>query len=217
MPIPNFPWPKREWGTLKTIADFAKILLDEKFYSAMRQTRQLAAKVMLFGRSIPAAFIDHHSAHAADVYYQSGMSSAGVLSFDGAPGLDLGSMLFVGRGNDLYPVGIPWLNLGWLYNITAREVGLNWDPGKLMGLAPYGQPKFFDPKFIRTTMETSPPQTGGSAAKSWLLHCFAEAHQAGYDMSALGNRPGFLNLSTSISPHRPIYCSKKQRWRLLEV
>ena len=53
-------------------------------------------------------------------------------------------------GTRLWPVSPQNLVLGAMYDNTAGLVGVG-DAGKLMGLAPYGEPRFFERAFIGNT------------------------------------------------------------------
>jgi carbamoyltransferase len=106
------------------------------------------------GRSIPGAYVDHHAAHAAGVYYQSGMTNAVVLCFDGGAGKFTGSDAFVGIGKRLHRLTLPQLWLGAFYNSVAAALGVK-DAGKLMGLTSYGKPTLYDRSFIGTLEELS--------------------------------------------------------------
>jgi len=89
----------------------------------------------------------HHMSHAASAYYPSPFESAAVLTLDGV-GEWSTSTLGVGRGKDLKllkEIRFPH-SLGLLYSAFTYYLGFRVNSGeyKVMGLAPYGEPRFYD-------------------------------------------------------------------------
>jgi carbamoyltransferase len=89
----------------------------------------------------------HHESHAASAFLPSPYSSAAVLCIDGV-GEWATTTLWHGRGTSLTPVAelrFPH-SLGLLYSAFTYFCGFKVDSGeyKLMGLAPYGTPKYAD-------------------------------------------------------------------------
>jgi carbamoyltransferase len=93
----------------------------------------------------PLYFCEHHEAHAASAFYPSPFEEAAVLTIDGV-GEWATSSYGVGRGNQLqllaeqhYPH-----SLGMLYSAFTYYTGFKVNSGeyKVMGLAPYGTPKY---------------------------------------------------------------------------
>jgi carbamoyltransferase len=92
-------------------------------------------------------FVEHHLAHLASAFYVSGFEDAAVLSVD-AFGDGVSTMLAEGRGTSLDVfdrVAFPH-SLGVLYTAVTQWLGFPryGDEGKVMGLAPYGAPRFTD-------------------------------------------------------------------------
>jgi carbamoyltransferase len=92
-------------------------------------------------------FVEHHVAHLASAFLPSGFEDAAVLSVD-AFGDGVSTMLAVGRGAELEVlerVAFPH-SLGVLYTAVTQWLGFlrYGDEGKVMGLAPYGTPRFTD-------------------------------------------------------------------------
>jgi len=88
-------------------------------------------------------YVDHHLAHAASTYYVSGLDDAAILSIDGM-GEDITTWLGRGRGlriNRLQCTRVPH-SLGLFYSAVTHYLGFApWGgEGKVMGLAPYGDP-----------------------------------------------------------------------------
>jgi carbamoyltransferase len=92
-------------------------------------------------------FVEHHVAHLASAFFPSGFEDAAVLSVD-AFGDGVSTMLAAGRGSELEVlerVAFPH-SLGVLYTAVTQWLGFPryGDEGKVMGLAPYGTPRFTD-------------------------------------------------------------------------
>jgi carbamoyltransferase len=91
--------------------------------------------------------IPHHRSHAASAFYPSPFSSAAVLCVDSV-GEWHSTSIWHGKGNKLELVNtISYPNsLGLLYSAFTYYCGFKVDSGeyKLMGLAPYGEPKYQD-------------------------------------------------------------------------
>ena len=92
-------------------------------------------------------FSEHHLSHAASAYYPSPFDSAAVLTLDGV-GEWTTSSLAIGKGNDLKvlkEIHFPH-SLGLLYSTFTYYTGFKVNSGeyKVMGLAPYGEPKYAD-------------------------------------------------------------------------
>jgi carbamoyltransferase len=92
-------------------------------------------------------FSEHHLSHAASAYYPSPFDSAAVLTLDGV-GEWTTTSLAIGKGNDLKVVKeihFPH-SLGLLYSAFTYYTGFKVNSGeyKVMGLAPYGNPRYAD-------------------------------------------------------------------------
>ena len=90
-------------------------------------------------------FSEHHFSHAASAFYPSPFEEAVVLTMDGV-GEWTTTSLAVGRGNKLEilkEIHFPH-SLGLLYSAFTYYTGFKVNSGeyKVMGLAPYGQPKY---------------------------------------------------------------------------
>src|SRR5215510_5529563 len=95
----------------------------------------------------PLLFSEHHESHAASAFYPSPFAEAAVLTLDGV-GEWATSSYGIGRGKDLdllaelhYPH-----SLGMLYSAFTYYTGFKVNSGeyKVMGLAPYGEPRYAD-------------------------------------------------------------------------
>src|SRR3990170_915838 len=115
--------------------------LKEKLFTRETIRRELK------GYQGPILFAEHHESHAASAFYPSPFAEAAVLTMDGV-GEWATSSYGIGRGQDLnllaeiqYPH-----SLGMLYSAFTYYTGFKVNSGeyKLMGLAPYGEPKYVD-------------------------------------------------------------------------
>ena len=101
------------------------------------------------GKKLECKFLfgDHHESHAASAFYPSPFEEAAILTMDGV-GEWATSSIGVGRGHEiemLKELTFPD-SLGLLYSAFTYYTGFRVNSGeyKVMGLAPYGEPKFVD-------------------------------------------------------------------------
>src|SRR5437660_8071892 len=90
-------------------------------------------------------FGDHHESHAASAFYPSPFEEAAILTVDGV-GEWATSSIGIGRGHEitlLQELRFPD-SLGLLYSAFTYYTGFKVNSGeyKVMGLAPYGEPKY---------------------------------------------------------------------------
>ncbi len=92
-------------------------------------------------------YAEHHESHAASAFYPSPFEEAAILTMDGV-GEWATASFGVGRGSDLQLLKeMRWPDsLGLLYSAFTYYTGFKVNSGeyKVMGLAPYGQPKYVD-------------------------------------------------------------------------
>ena len=92
-------------------------------------------------------YSEHHESHAASAFFPSPFEEAAFLTMDGV-GEWATTSFGVGRGNDIEILKeIHWPDsLGLLYSAFTYYTGFKVNSGeyKVMGLAPYGEPKFVD-------------------------------------------------------------------------
>jgi carbamoyltransferase len=91
--------------------------------------------------------IEHHRAHLASCFFVSPFNHAALLSIDGF-GDFISTMWAVGEGNSIDVLGqveYPH-STGIVYTATTQFLGFPHygDEGKVMGLAPYGRPRFIN-------------------------------------------------------------------------
>lgn len=92
-------------------------------------------------------FSEHHLSHAASAFFPSPFESAAILTLDGV-GEWTTTSLAIGKGRDLKVVKeihFPH-SLGLLYSSFTYYIGFKVNSGeyKVMGLAPYGEPRYAD-------------------------------------------------------------------------
>ena len=92
-------------------------------------------------------FSEHHLSHAASAFFPSPFKDAAVLTMDGV-GEWVTTSTSIGRGNTLETLNeihFPH-SLGLLYSAFTYYTGFKVNSGeyKVMGLAPYGEPKYAD-------------------------------------------------------------------------
>jgi len=92
-------------------------------------------------------FTEHHESHAASAFFPSPFDEAAILTLDGV-GEWATATIGCGRGNRIeltHELRFPH-SLGLLYSAFTYFTGFKVNSGeyKLMGLAPYGEPKYVD-------------------------------------------------------------------------
>jgi carbamoyltransferase len=99
------------------------------------------------GYNGPVLFAEHHESHAASAFYPSPFKEAAILTMDGV-GEWATSSYGIGHDNEIELFGelrFPH-SLGLLYSAFTYYTGFKVNSGeyKVMGLAPYGEPKYVD-------------------------------------------------------------------------
>ncbi|MGK7877326.1 MAG: carbamoyltransferase [Xenococcaceae cyanobacterium] len=122
--------------------------LSEKLYLKAVLKKELAALGECKKSQLPPLlFTEHHQSHAASAFFPSPFERAAVLCLD-AVGEWATTSCWLGEGNQLTPqweINFPH-SLGMLYSAFTYYTGFKVNSGeyKLMGLAPYGAPKYVD-------------------------------------------------------------------------
>ena len=92
-------------------------------------------------------YAEHHESHAASAFYPSPFEEAAILTIDGVGEWATASIGF-GKGSDIeLKKELHWPDsLGLLYSAFTYQAGFKVNSGeyKVMGLAPYGEPKYVD-------------------------------------------------------------------------
>ena len=101
----------------------------------------------LDGYEGPILYAEHHESHAASAFFPSPFEDAAILTVDGV-GEWATAAWGVGHGNDFELLKeMHWPDsLGLLYSAFTYYTGFKVNSGeyKVMGLAPYGEPKYVD-------------------------------------------------------------------------
>ena len=123
------------------------VWLREKLFQKSMLLDELGNHPGGFPDSSKLLFAEHHFSHAASAFFPSPFEDAIVLTLDGV-GEWATATVAVGRGRDLKIVKelhVPH-SLGLLYSAFTYYTGFRVNSGeyKLMGLAPYGEPRFKD-------------------------------------------------------------------------
>src|SRR3954468_8384296 len=164
----NVAWNEIDYITFyeKPFLKFERLLetylaFAPKGFSSFRMAMPLWLKEKLFQKSLlvdllraeasdtdwekKLRFTEHHESHAASAFYPSPFNDAAILTMDGVGEWATTSM-GVGSGNQLSlneEIHFPH-SLGLLYSAFTYYTGFKVNSGeyKVMGLAPYGEPKF---------------------------------------------------------------------------
>ena len=102
-------------------------------------------------------YLEHHQTHAASAFFVSPFDSAAILTWDGT-GEDTTTLFCRGTGNKievLKRIKLPH-SLGQFYSAVTNFIGFDMfagDEWKVMGLAAYGRPKYYD--FFREKVLTT--------------------------------------------------------------
>ncbi|MGL1958057.1 MAG: carbamoyltransferase [Colwellia sp.] len=125
------------------------IWLKEKLYlkSVLRRELRLMADLDKKAKLPPLLFSEHHLSHAGSAFFPSPYTDAAVLCLDGV-GEWATSSAWQGENDKLIPlweIQFPH-SLGLLYSAFTYYAGFKVNSGeyKLMGLAPFGEPKYVD-------------------------------------------------------------------------
>ena len=124
------------------------VWLKEKLYLKSVLKRSLATLGNLDQKQLPELLFNlHHQSHAASAFFPSPFEEAAVMCLDGV-GEWATTSVWHGKGNQLIPlweIKFPH-SLGLLYSAFTYFTGFKVNSGeyKLMGLAPYGDPKYKD-------------------------------------------------------------------------
>ncbi len=135
----------------KGFTSFAKMMpvwIKDKLFqksTIIKKLKFTLAKDINWGQRL--LFSEHHLSHAASAFYPSPFERAAVLTLDGV-GEWTTTSLAVGNGSDLKVVKeihFPH-SLGLLYSSFTYYIGFKVNSGeyKVMGLAPYGVPRYAD-------------------------------------------------------------------------
>ncbi len=139
----------------KARADRGVAQVSESYLGMFKHPKRLKER---FGSSdFKFHYIEHHQSHAASAFFVSPFDSAAILTWDGT-GEDTTTLFCRGKGNRLEVlkrIRLPH-SLGQFYSAVTNYIGFDMfagDEWKVMGLAAYGKPKFYD--FFREKVLTT--------------------------------------------------------------
>ena len=123
------------------------IWLREKLFQKKFIINSIAKSFPEFDKKSEIFFSEHHLSHAASAYYPSPFEEALILTADGV-GEWTTTSVAIGKGRNIEikeEINFPH-SLGLLYSAFTYYTGFEVNGGeyKLMGLAPYGTPKYKD-------------------------------------------------------------------------
>ena len=132
---------------LRSFVAAMPVWIKEKLFLKSELRRELRALAGKDAALPPLLFSEHHRSHAASAFYPSPFESAAVLCLDGV-GEWATTSTWLGEGNRLQPlweIHFPH-SLGLLYSAFTYYTGFKVNSGeyKMMGLAPYGEPRYAD-------------------------------------------------------------------------
>tara|TARA_B100000029_G_C17567072_1_gene955406 strand:- start:261 stop:2099 length:1839 start_codon:yes stop_codon:yes gene_type:complete len=129
----------------KSFCKSMPIWLKDKLFQKKMLLDELKRHDKSFSNSDKLFFSEHHLSHAASAFYPSPFKEAIILTADGV-GEWATTTVAIGKGNNLEilkEIHFPH-SLGLLYSAFTYYIGFKVNSGeyKLMGLAPYGEPKY---------------------------------------------------------------------------
>lgn len=130
---------------LRTFIKVMPLWLKEKLFQKKLLQQELANLGFSKLQLSKILFSSHHLSHAASAFYPSPFEKSVVLTMDGVGEWDT-TTVYLGQGNSLKKIKelhFPH-SLGLLYSAFTYYCGFKVNSGeyKLMGLAPYGKPRF---------------------------------------------------------------------------
>ncbi len=124
-------------------------------------------------------YLEHHQTHAASAFFVSPFDSAAIMTWDGT-GEDTTTLFSRGKANKievLKRIKLPH-SLGQFYSAVTNYIGFDMfagDEWKVMGLAAYGKPKYYD--FFREKVLTTDGNGGFRFDISVLDHHLAKHYK----------------------------------------
>jgi carbamoyltransferase len=134
------------------------VWLREKLFQKALLKKRLRAYAPSFDWERRLLFTEHHQSHAASAFFASPFEEAVVLTMDGV-GEWATTSVSLGRGHHLEmrkEIHFPH-SLGLLYSAFTYYTGFKVNSGeyKVMGLAPYGEPRFA-PRILEELIDLKP-------------------------------------------------------------
>ncbi len=139
----------------------------------------LPLTISIEGRVFRGMHVAHHLCHAAYAYSQFATGNALILTYDGAASNTFGGGgLYFGKADGVTPIFPMGFHFGMLFDVLGNTLGLGpvGAAGKLMGLAGYGKPRFYDPRLVGNFADTKhvihdsgPMISGRRMLEKWLV------------------------------------------------
>lgn len=166
--------------SITRLSNFSGLIADRLANAAkVRDIRTELATALKVSPHFPAKVhkVEHHHAHMASAFLVSPFDRAAILSIDGF-GDFISTMWGIGQKNEIEVLGqveYPH-SLGIVYTATSQFIGFPkyGDEGKVMGLAPYGRPRYLEQ--FRDIVRTD--KNGFRLNLEYFLH-----HSEGVDMT----------------------------------
>lgn len=176
---------RNSWNSPRKLDQYRAADCSGIFRDDMRLGMHLPIRLTVDEVTIPGAIISHHMAHAYYGYFESPFRDAAILTHDGAwdgHGTQSGLLLYAQDGM-IGPIAPHQLWMGAFYDFASVLVGFDLvgGAGKLMGLAAYGKPTFYQPHFVGNCHDN------GQVTNQFAQHVRTEGARLGYDLSALGD------------------------------
>lgn len=142
------------------------------------QLSNLEVNVEILNRIIPGCFVNHHLAHAANVFFLSPFKKAAIFSLDASSSSGVlpeqSSLFAYGDGTSVSKLYSPGCMVGTMYDSRCRDLGIGpgfFKAGSLMGLAAYGkvlpQALEFEEEFIASYWERKRAQRSDAEHLAW--------------------------------------------------
>jgi len=154
--------------------------LGQNFLPMMRLEHTLRRELGLSAHSRTRQIhrVEHHAAHAASAFLLSPFEEAAILTVD-AVGEWASTWFGIGEGNGFHKLGeinFPH-SLGMLYGSVTDYLGFRYasDEGKVMGLAPYGDPEVYLAKF-REIVQLEPEGRFSLDMSYFDYHLYGRGH-----------------------------------------
>ena len=159
---------------------------------------------------------DHHLSHVAYSYYTSPYNRASILSVDGVGEWDT-TTLWYAEGNKiskLQQISFPH-SLGMLYSTFTAFLGFKPNEGeyKVMGLAPYGDPKKFLNKFRK--LYTLTDDGGFELNMEYFTFDWSDTHMFNEKLGKLLGIPNRLPEDSLNQPHKDLAATLQHEYEFL--
>ena len=128
------------------------------YYNWSVKYRRIGEMVAGLLPGVPVHHVNHHLCHAASTYYSSGFEESCIITWDGQGESQTTCVYHTGPEGIRLVAETPWpFSLGMLYFGATNYLGFKLgDEFKVMGMAAYGKPRFYDALREIVTFEPGP-------------------------------------------------------------